>query len=123
MGTDREPVPVTGLAANFSPIPRTAPPPFGREMAGGRPTPEPAPPGPELLLVSGPDARTGITPSPHADVAVITIFLCQERVNTFSQAASALWEHKVRAKIRCALRRECRQPFFLGKGGDPAWIR
>ena len=30
-----EPVPVTGLAANFSPIPRMAPPPLGIEMAGG----------------------------------------------------------------------------------------
>src|SRR5712691_5850092 len=30
MGTDIEPVPLTGLAANFSPMPRMAPPPFGR---------------------------------------------------------------------------------------------
>src|SRR5882672_6722512 len=29
-----EPVPVTGLAANFSPIPRMAPPPLGMLMAG-----------------------------------------------------------------------------------------
>lgn len=29
-----EPVPVTGLAANFSPMPRIVPPPFGREMDG-----------------------------------------------------------------------------------------
>src|SRR5215204_5616206 len=34
IGTVREPVPVTGFAANFSPIPRMAPPPFGRDMAG-----------------------------------------------------------------------------------------
>jgi hypothetical protein len=34
MGTDIEPVPVTGLAANFSPMPRTAPPPFGSEIDG-----------------------------------------------------------------------------------------
>src|SRR5438477_9178805 len=34
MGTVMEPVPVTGLAANFSPMPRIAPPPFGREMEG-----------------------------------------------------------------------------------------
>jgi len=34
MGTLIEPVPVTGLAANFSPMPRIAPPPFGRAMAG-----------------------------------------------------------------------------------------
>ena len=33
-GTDAEPVPVTGLAANFSPIPRTAPPPLGRATDG-----------------------------------------------------------------------------------------
>src|SRR5512147_2282019 len=32
MGTVIEPVPVTGLAANFSPIPRIAPPPLGREI-------------------------------------------------------------------------------------------
>ena len=29
-----EPVPVTGLAANFSPIPRIAPPPLGSEICG-----------------------------------------------------------------------------------------
>src|SRR3990170_316369 len=33
-GTDMEPVPVTGLAANFSPMPRMAPPPLGREITG-----------------------------------------------------------------------------------------
>jgi hypothetical protein len=32
-GTD--PMPVTGLAANFSPMPRIAPPPLGRESVGG----------------------------------------------------------------------------------------
>ena len=35
MGTFMEPVPVTGFAANFSPIPRMAPPLFGRFIAGG----------------------------------------------------------------------------------------
>jgi hypothetical protein len=34
MGTDNEPVPVTGFAANFSPIPRIAPPPVGKLRAG-----------------------------------------------------------------------------------------
>src|SRR6266702_5962875 len=34
MGTVMEPVPVTGLAANFSPMPRMAPPPFGSERGG-----------------------------------------------------------------------------------------
>ena len=34
MGTDIEPVPVTGLAANFSPMPRMAPPPLGRLIDG-----------------------------------------------------------------------------------------
>ena len=34
MGTDVEPVPVTGLAANFSPIPLMAPPPLGSEIVG-----------------------------------------------------------------------------------------
>lgn len=34
-GTAIEAVPVTGLAVNFSPIPRMAPPPLGRAMAGG----------------------------------------------------------------------------------------
>lgn len=33
-GTVIDPVPVTGLAANFSPIPRSAPPPLGSEIAG-----------------------------------------------------------------------------------------
>src|SRR5215211_6345657 len=35
MGTLIEPVPVTGLAENFSPIPRMAPPPLGSDMEGG----------------------------------------------------------------------------------------
>ncbi len=34
MGTLNEPVPVTGLAANFSPMPWMAPPPLGNEMDG-----------------------------------------------------------------------------------------
>ena len=33
-GTEIDPVPVAGFAENFSPIPRIAPPPFGREMDG-----------------------------------------------------------------------------------------
>src|SRR5262249_34955457 len=37
IGTLIEPVPVTGLAANFSPIPLIAPPPFGRDTAGRLP--------------------------------------------------------------------------------------
>src|SRR5207248_2855965 len=35
IGTVMEPVPVTGLAANFSPMPRIAPPPLGRDIEGG----------------------------------------------------------------------------------------
>ena len=31
MGTVIDPVPVAGLAANFSPMPRIAPPPFGND--------------------------------------------------------------------------------------------
>src|ERR1044071_3958951 len=34
MGTAIEPVPVTGLAANFSPMPRMAPPPLGKDIDG-----------------------------------------------------------------------------------------
>jgi hypothetical protein len=34
MGTDIEPVPVTGLLENFSPMPRMAPPPLGSEIVG-----------------------------------------------------------------------------------------
>ncbi len=34
IGTVIEPVPVTELAANFSPIPRTAPPPLGSSRFG-----------------------------------------------------------------------------------------
>src|SRR5436190_702190 len=34
MGTVIEPVPVTGLAANFSPMPRMAPPPVGSDTVG-----------------------------------------------------------------------------------------
>src|SRR5438309_5309978 len=33
-GTVSEPVPIIMLVVNFSPIPRIAPPPFGREIAG-----------------------------------------------------------------------------------------
>jgi len=33
-GTEIDPVPVAGFAENFSPIPRIAPPPFGRERDG-----------------------------------------------------------------------------------------
>jgi hypothetical protein len=39
-GTVSDPVPVTGLAANSSPIPLMAPPPLGREMAGGEAEPD-----------------------------------------------------------------------------------
>src|SRR4051812_41115530 len=35
MGTVTAPVPVAGLAANFSPMPRIAPPPLGSATAGG----------------------------------------------------------------------------------------
>lgn len=34
MGTVSEPVPVTGFALNFSPMPRIAPPPLGSVIAG-----------------------------------------------------------------------------------------
>ena len=34
IGTDIEPVPLTGFAANFSPIPRIAPPPLGKRKRG-----------------------------------------------------------------------------------------
>ena len=34
-----EPVPMTGLAPDFSPIPRMAPPPLGSEIDGGRARP------------------------------------------------------------------------------------
>ena len=34
MGIVIAPVPVTGLAANFSPMPRMAPPPLGSEIEG-----------------------------------------------------------------------------------------
>jgi hypothetical protein len=49
MGTDIDPVPVTGFAPNFSPIPRMAPPPFGSEMVGGAGDGE----GPPSWLLSG----------------------------------------------------------------------
>ena len=34
IGTLRDPVPFTGVAVNFSPIPRIAPPPFGSDIEG-----------------------------------------------------------------------------------------
>src|SRR5690349_14776734 len=43
MGTLNEPVPVAGLAANFSPMPRIAPPPLGRDNEGALTRLEPAP--------------------------------------------------------------------------------
>src|SRR5215467_6882744 len=36
MGTLSDPVPVTGLVENFSPMPRIAPPPLGSESVGTR---------------------------------------------------------------------------------------
>src|ERR1044072_4628325 len=39
IGTVMEPVPVTGLAANFSPMPRMAPPPLGKLITGSGPAP------------------------------------------------------------------------------------
>src|SRR5580693_4821154 len=36
-GTVSEPVPVAGLTANFSPMPRMAPPAFGRDREGSGP--------------------------------------------------------------------------------------
>src|SRR5216684_6342768 len=45
MGTDIEPVPVTGFAANFSPTPRIAPPPFGSDIAGAETANESLPAG------------------------------------------------------------------------------
>src|SRR5258708_4495008 len=41
MGMVIEPVPVTGFAANFSPIPWMAPPPLGRDKVGGAAGPRP----------------------------------------------------------------------------------
>jgi hypothetical protein len=35
MGTDKEAVPVAGFTVNFSSMPRIAPPPLGRVIAGG----------------------------------------------------------------------------------------
>src|SRR5215208_5558801 len=46
IGTVRDPVPVTGLAANFSPMPRIAPPPFGNATTGGAWNDPPSAPGP-----------------------------------------------------------------------------
>jgi hypothetical protein len=34
IGTLRDPIPVTGFAVNFSPIPRIAPPPLGNDIEG-----------------------------------------------------------------------------------------
>ena len=49
IGTLIEPVPVTGLAANFSPMPRIAPPPLGREIEGAD---TPFSPSPRLVVSS-----------------------------------------------------------------------
>ncbi len=55
-GADNEPMPVTGLAANFSPIPRTAPPPLGREIGGAA---EDSPPtSPDAVLTRDPDEES-----------------------------------------------------------------
>src|SRR4051794_12945375 len=78
-----DPVPVTGLAANFSPIPRMAPPPFGRLMAGGEiwegwPLDEGVPPesrlGPDasLFCMVTTDLETGFALSRRLGTAVLT---------------------------------------------------
>src|SRR4051812_36618242 len=59
MGIDIEPVPLTGLAANFSPMPRMAPPPLGKTIAGAEIGKAPCP-GPDR---ADPDR---IEPSPSA---------------------------------------------------------
>ena len=51
-----EPVPVTGLAANFSPMLRMAPPPLGNDMEGGANGEAPASPPPPSELVPRWDA-------------------------------------------------------------------
>src|ERR1043165_4896671 len=56
MGTLTDPVPVTGLAANFSPMPRIAPPPLGRDMDGTPGRLESPPVSSDLLTDNDPTA-------------------------------------------------------------------
>src|SRR5215207_9410800 len=55
MGTLSDPVPVTGLAENFSPIPRIAPPPLGSDMGGRAELPSPTACGAPALSPRCPD--------------------------------------------------------------------
>jgi len=58
-GTLTEAVPVTGLAANFSPIPRTAPLPLGGSSVGAA----------TANVASPPGVGDGLTPDPTPDRA------------------------------------------------------
>ncbi|GHD82685.1 hypothetical protein GCM10010336_71150 [Streptomyces goshikiensis] len=68
-GTVMAPAPVTGLAANFSPMPLIAPPPFGRLTAGGRCGADagvlvmPGPPPPPAALVADSLSTATTTPT------------------------------------------------------------
>src|ERR1022692_4792576 len=59
MGTVTDPVPVTGLAANLSPSPRIAPPPFGRLICGATAAGPAA--GARVLSADGSDDGLAIT--------------------------------------------------------------
>src|SRR5262245_43721157 len=68
MGIVIDPAPVTGLAANFSPRPRIAPPPLGSDSEGGLIRNESAGAAPSLPAAptSGPASRAPALP-PSAD--------------------------------------------------------
>ncbi len=72
IGTVSEPVPVAGLTANFSPMPRMAPPALGRDREGRGPwawggSPAPAEPEGRAEGVGSTGGLPGRTPPPEAD--------------------------------------------------------
>src|SRR5689334_19668027 len=81
IGTVMEPVPVTGLAANFSPRPRIAPPPLGSERDGGlvRNESADAVPSPAVGAASARFRDPGATRAPSSDLIAVPFLVSQIR--------------------------------------------
>src|SRR5262245_33164731 len=100
-----EPVPVTGFAANFSPMPRIAPPPLGKEIEGA-----------EIWKFSLPPALPFEPPA----CCICCVFwliatgLRQERVPTnqyFFSSVILRWGHELSRTRREILAKSLAEPF------------
>src|SRR5688500_82368 len=98
MGTDIEPVPVTGLAVNFSPMPRMAPPPLGKVIAGsGDLCPSSCPPAALSSAMPPPLFRLGRRrEDPHAAMTALREtpsrrrqYQCQSQASPYTPRALA----------------------------------